>query len=393
MAMTLTKLQRLTLCALLITAVSIGLALLAGPSRHPHANYLKLCSWDCGWYESIVKAGYHSVVPPVAQDSNKSNVAFFPGYPLFARALYLLFGQTDARPPLLAVAHFFCVAFWLSFLLLLDRFRVDRSLQALAVLAVFAHPAGFFLVTGYSESLFMASMLFYFYFADAENPRDRWAAALPGFLMTATRIVGLPVAAYPVFKWALAQKRSAIDWRGFVQPLTLAAISSLGSLLFFAYCQLKFGDYKLYMETQAIGWGIATDYGALWKWREFRYMLPYEQISTIAAGAGLAALWIAELFRSWLTATRLALRRVPLLICTFFIFYITICGLKSLWFRSMIRYTLPIWVLLLLCLLDWVGSWPPRRIVIAVGAGALATFYAWCEFPYLVDFLNSRWFA
>ena len=43
-----------------------------------------LCSWDCGWYQNIAEHGYHA--QPTEHPLGEANWAFFPLFPLLARA-------------------------------------------------------------------------------------------------------------------------------------------------------------------------------------------------------------------------------------------------------------------------------------------------------------------
>jgi hypothetical protein len=396
------KFAWLCIISVALTFAAILIALWASPKATLGERYLGLCYWDCLWYQSIVETGYHSPVPPVGQKPWVSNVAFFPGYPMLARSIFLALHLSDGRVPLLIVAQLGSCLFWLALLLILERWKVRRGVQALVIASVFAHPAGFYLILGYSESLFLASMLLYLYGADAPDPKKRWLAVLPGFVMAATRVVGVPIAAYPVFRW-LAQRREFRhpDFQSAIQPAAITILSSLGCLLFLAYCQLQFGDYSLYMLTQKIGWGISPDYGALWKWPSFRYSSEYERFATLASVVGLSALFGAELVRAALSRSRPSEVRLPLHVCAALIFYITLCGLESLWFRSMIRYTLPWWLLMGLCLaqlstqtrLSVFKSRTTYRVAVGLGLGAWALFALWGEFHYLLVFLNGEWFA
>src|SRR5262249_60120085 len=92
-----------------------------------------------------------------------------------------------------------CGGFWTVGVLFLQRWRVPAGLAIAGIVALLVQPCAFFLVTGYSESLFLFALLGFLYFAGKPGPLA-WALAVPfGFLMTATRIVGLPVATYPLF--------------------------------------------------------------------------------------------------------------------------------------------------------------------------------------------------
>ena len=77
--------------------------------------------------------------------------------------------------------------------------------------------------------------------------------------MSATRIVGIVCAAFPVVH-AVCTK----GWKGLREPrawfrqygpaIGLMVAATLGALGFFLYCQLRWGRWDIYMLTQAAGW-------------------------------------------------------------------------------------------------------------------------------------------
>ena len=103
--------------------------------------------------------------------------------------------------------------FWSYFFLFCQRWNLSPLLQFFGALSIAAHPAAFFLVAGYSESLFLMSLLGFIYWSSAEGRLAKFLAALHGFVMSATRIVGIPCAAFPVVRevckngWAAARAR------------------------------------------------------------------------------------------------------------------------------------------------------------------------------------------
>src|SRR5689334_1657642 len=78
--------------AIILTVFQIWMVCLLAPGTGVAQSYSNLCVWDCRWYESIARDGYHSTVPPVRQDTRRANVAFFPAYPYASRFLFLSFG-------------------------------------------------------------------------------------------------------------------------------------------------------------------------------------------------------------------------------------------------------------------------------------------------------------
>ena len=86
-----------------------------------------------------------------------SNVAFFPAYPAIAAVLHygLHLGIYNA---LLVTAQAAAWGFWSYFFLFCQRWNISPLLQFFGALAIFAHPTAFFLVSGYSESLFLMGL-------------------------------------------------------------------------------------------------------------------------------------------------------------------------------------------------------------------------------------------
>src|SRR5260370_23309192 len=67
---------------------TLSLCLLSG-QPDPRQAYRSLLQWDSRLYADISERGYRSTVPPI-DDGEASNVAFFPGFPFFARAVALV---------------------------------------------------------------------------------------------------------------------------------------------------------------------------------------------------------------------------------------------------------------------------------------------------------------
>src|SRR5205814_10410862 len=136
-----------------------------------------------------------TIVPPVNHKVMEvSNVAFFPAYPAVAAALRYAFNlETDTA--LLVTAQAAAWGFWSYFFLFCERWNLSPGLQTLGALSVLAHPASFFLIAGYSESLFLMALLGFIYWSSARGRGAWFCAAVHGVLMSGTRIVGIPCAA------------------------------------------------------------------------------------------------------------------------------------------------------------------------------------------------------
>jgi hypothetical protein len=313
----------------------------------------------------------------VLTPNNYGNVAFFPAYPYLARTVgHALHLSTPSA--LLLTAQGSCWGFWTYLLLLCRRFRGPARLVVWAVLLVALHPASFFLVASYTESLFLLGMLGFIYWSDRPGPAAALLAAGHGFVMTGTRLVGVPLVIYPLMqlwlRWPAGEPRTlaAVARRGLV-PALVAAVASLGAFSFFAYCQVHFGHWDLYMKTSEVGWRVKPDYLGLLSPRLFRLGRPLfrdgfldpdflSRISVfvyLALFAGLAA-W------EWLLADRgTGLReRLALYCCAWLLFYVAASGHATRYMACMIRFSLCVEVALALAVLHLLGrvypQGPPR---------------------------------
>jgi hypothetical protein len=290
-------------------------------------------------------------------------------------------------------AQIACVFFWFFFLSILNFWEVELWVVILCLLAVLAHPAAFYLVAGYSESLFLASFLGMVYFSYGilrhQTSYSKWGAVVSGFIMTSTRIVGIPLVVFP---WLCLPK---MQWR---KSLLISAGSILGAGLFLLFCQLRFGQMNLYMETQRIGWGIVPDYLAVFESLGRRAMTPWDGSATRLSYLGIWFLFGVELFLKLFCKQSEFKKRLPLYYCMAATFYLTVSGLASLSMRSMIRYSLVWYVMGLLCLANISTVLPevPKKVRNPLFVGVvLYLMKVFCleQWPHWVDFLRGRWFA
>src|SRR5437763_12450210 len=253
--------------------------ILLAPEEPITARSSALVQHDSYWFMNIIDRGYQTIVPPVDHKMMEvSNVAFFPAYPAIAALLRNAFNiRTDAA--LLITAQLAAWGFWTYFFLLCRRWKVAPSLQICGTLLILANPAAFFLVAAYSESLFLMALLGFIYWSTTEGRTAKASAATHGLVMSATRIVGIVCAAFPLVRSAFQT-----GWRGLLEPrkwfreneaaVGLTFVAACGGIVFFVLCQLRWGHWDLYMLTQAAGWGIVADYLAVFKPSSYRWLLP-----------------------------------------------------------------------------------------------------------------------
>ncbi len=172
-----------------------------------HAGYLQInLPVGRASLARIVHDGYRTTIPPSAAiEFAKSNVAYFPGYPIA--------GYTIRRCPATGCR---LKAVWCS----PPNSRLGASGRTGCCSCVASarrdnwpcwqrsrvalHPAGFYLAVAFSESLFLFATFGFFYWLG--DPRGRWGWALPhGIVMSATRLGGLPVAYVPVIAQCMTE--------------------------------------------------------------------------------------------------------------------------------------------------------------------------------------------
>ncbi len=213
---------------------------------------------DTAWYSDIATHGYrHTEYPPrnIVLSPEKmqtvTNVAFFPGYPVVAKLIQKIL-PIETLSALRLTSWLALIGFWTYFLLLLKRWSVSKELSVLAVVILAAHPAAFFLVVAYSESLFMFAMLGWLYWSYTTKKYSTVLAVIHGFLMTTVRLVGILLP-------PLASGMAMISKGNWKKHTVIAIGSLMGCASFLVFCLIKFNMWNLYFLTQQAGWGASTN--------------------------------------------------------------------------------------------------------------------------------------
>lgn len=151
-------------------------------ARNPSTGYLPIGPhemlddwkrWDTVWYANIANLGYWKPQASV----------FFPLYPLLIKATTLLIGQHWTLAALL-VSNLGTLAAFIGLGLWAAQEERTRHASPHAIKALAAYPLALFLFAGYTEGLFLALVIFAFFFAR----RGDWGwTALCGFLAGLTR--------------------------------------------------------------------------------------------------------------------------------------------------------------------------------------------------------------
>jgi hypothetical protein len=396
------------LAGLLLTLAQIFVAVvLLAPEGSFSFRYQALIQHDGHWFANIVNRGYDTPVPPIDyQDMEVSNVAFFPAYP--ALAAVLRYGlHLSTYNALLITAQIAAWGFWSYFFLFCDRWNVAPLLQSLGALTIAAHPTAFFLVAGYSESLFLMALLGFMYWSSAEGRAAQFLAVLHGFLMSATRIVGIPCAVFPLVREIFQKEPGERNVRSGLRRLVPAMVVSLGATLgavsFFFYCFVRWGRWDIYMLTQDAAWAIKPDYLALFKGENYHWLIPAlndpTQASQMAMTLGallLVVVFLCELLpairrtASWRT-------RIGFYFCGGIIYYISVSGVACVQMESMLRYEFCLHALIVLAFVHFLNQLrtPPllARVLEMAAIGLLSAAGFLVQGWYVWNFTRGKWVA
>jgi hypothetical protein len=397
------------LAGLFLTLAQIVTAVcLLAPEGAFSYRYSTLIQHDGYWFMNIVHRGYATTVPPINHKVMEvSNVAFFPAYPAIASLLQRGL-NLETSTALLITSQAAAWGFWTYFFLFCERWNLSPTLQLFGAMSIFAHPAAFFLIAGYSESLFLFGLVGFIYWSGADGRAAKFWAALHGIIMSATRIIGIICAAFPVVAQALREGWNGVrDWRGWWQryrssiALTIAAAS--GAILFFIYCLLRWGHWDMYMLTQSAGWGIDPDYLAVFKPSSYRWLVPalnnptqMSQMSVTVGALLFVAIGICELLPVVRRNSPLT-TRAGIYFCAVAIYYVSVSGVACVEMESMLRYSFCAHALIVLALLQLLGTIRvPSALVRALGMGTMALISAvgfsvqgW----YVWNFTRGNWVA
>jgi hypothetical protein len=283
--------------------------------------------WDAHWYEQIWREGYPAADP--------RTLVFPPGYPVIVGIISKLFRASFlATAIVLNLAAFFCTAVlvseWLS-----RKFAISSSSLFVFVLST---PAAYFAFTAYSDVVFMLLLWVLLWLALAEHDPGGYksviAQSLLLFVLPWIRLTG-----YALASWLLARRIVALAvlaslalWLGFNRMIAGSAFYFLRAQRLFAMPQ---GNFFQGLADSLIH--VGSDWSRGTSWLEFGF-LPLFYLCALAA----AAVWLAK-------------RREGLLALS--VVSILLFSYNQGFWRSVVRYDLPLVPVLCLPLLVTAKSW------------------------------------
>jgi hypothetical protein len=394
-------------CVITFLQVVVAVALLA-PEKPISERYFALVQHDSYWFMNIIDRGYQTILPPIDHKVMEiSNVAFFPAYPAIAALIRNAFNISTGTA-LLITAQLAACGFWTYFFLFCQRWKIAPPLQICATLLIAANPGAFFLVAAYSESLFLMGLLGFIYWSTADGRTARVFAAMHGVVMSATRIVGIVCAAFPLVRSAFQT-----GWRGLLKPrkwirenraaVALTFVAAWGGIVFFVLCQLRWGHWDLYMLTQAAGWGIVPDYLAVARPESYRWFVPalnnpteMSQLSMTLGAMLFVAIAICEVVPAIRRRAGLPVR-AGIYFCAATIYYLSVSGVACVEMESMLRYGFSAYVLIVLAFLNFLRQFrtPPifLRALVAAAVALISAAGLCVQGWYVWNFTRGHWVA
>jgi hypothetical protein len=310
----------------LLVSVAAGLVLIKAvlyvAAAHLHGGAEQaLCQWDCEWYVHTIRHGYDPE-PRLRANSDLSNWAFFPLYPILGRLVRLVTGLSafwsGTAVSMMAFAAFAVLSVPYR---ALTRREADQATW-LTLLMVYPFSLYYFMV--YTESLYLLLILLVLLAVRVGNFSG---ACVATSLAAATRPTGILVIPYLVAEGAW-RAREAFR-RGLVPSARLRvladialplAIAPLGLVCYMAYLYHLLGDPLAFSHAQ-LSWDrvfvnpVKLLYWSLLK-DDWRYLLDpvmppsRDYCSLFVFVAAAACLWLAwrRLFlEAWLLGSTVLL--------------------------------------------------------------------------------------
>lgn len=211
-----------------------------------------LTSWDGLWYLEIVRSGYPRQIPPdVTYHIDEARAAFFPLFPLLARAADRVLPGGDSLAALALNSVLGLVAVVLIGVLAGRMYGESVARTSMILAAVF--PGSFVLSFAYSEALMIvlaaACLLMLL-------DREWTAAGVFAALATATRPNGLAlVVACGVAAFMAVRERR--DW----SALTAVVLAPVGFIVFQVWLGQHTGEAGAWFRVQREAWGEGASFG------------------------------------------------------------------------------------------------------------------------------------
>lgn len=230
--------------AVVIAGVKFGALLVRDPDpRKWDAGpewYHRLLRFDSGFYADIAKHGYHYNADP----SVMSSTAFYPLYPLAARAITSATGIGEGVALLLVANVAAAIAVLLMTKLIKDETDAETALWSVALLMFF--PTAFFFSAGYTESLCLVFVLLSLL---ALRDEKFLLASLAAGLAVGTRSIGIALA--PIILLEIVRHRAS-PWPQTILKMAICGLlATSGLIAFIGYLGVTIGHPLAFVQSQS----------------------------------------------------------------------------------------------------------------------------------------------
>ncbi|MFC1625149.1 glycosyltransferase family 39 protein [Patescibacteria group bacterium] len=228
---------------LLFIFVFIGAVLLPLQTNHlggGRENYVNnplvwsFLNFDGEHFLSLARIGYQPLT-----------YYFFPLYPILVRFSSKFFGgmQTDFAISGLLISN---ISFFIAILGLWKLVKLDfkKNIAINTILLLLLFPTSFYFGSFYSESLFLALVVWSFYFA---RKRKWLLASLLAGLSSATRLVGIVMLPSLLAEYYLKNKGKKKFFS--LNLFLIVLFSFLGLIIYLIYLQKETGDFMIFINT------------------------------------------------------------------------------------------------------------------------------------------------
>ncbi len=203
--------------------------------------------WDAPHYVDIAKNGYTSV------GEGRYFIVFMPLYPFLIRLLASVIGNYEVSAMLISNFASLFACFYLYKLAKID-YSHSTALKSVFYFSIF--PTSYFLIAGYTESLFLFLTIGCFYYARKGN----WlSAGVMGMFASATRITGLVLIPSLIYEYLSQKSKSESETRS-VKDIFFLCMISFGFISYLVLNYIVFGNAFMFVEMQREHW--------------FRYLVP-----------------------------------------------------------------------------------------------------------------------
>ncbi len=200
--------------------------------------------WDTGWYLSLAKNWYSPILSQGQETLNQANYAFFPLYPFLIKCLGTIIGNNFLAGLIISNVFLIIACVFLFRLAKLEFGSDELALKSVKYLFLF--PVAFVFSGVFNESLFLALLIFCFYFAKKGN----WfLAGISGLFLSLTRFIGVFVVLPLLFEYFKERKLKQVKL-----DIFFLILIPLGLLSFSVYNHYLTGDFLAFAKIQD-SWG------------------------------------------------------------------------------------------------------------------------------------------